>query len=55
VIFPTSISSISFLHHEGNNLGAITARIQYLEKKGVDLEFETAINLVCLKIGYLAR
>jgi hypothetical protein len=50
-----SISSISFLHHEGNNLGAIAARIQYLEKKGVDLEFETAINLIqfALKLDIL--
>jgi hypothetical protein len=40
---------------EGHSLGEIASRLRNLEKKGIDIEFETAINLIqfALKLDFL--
>jgi hypothetical protein len=42
--------SISFLCEKGNSLGAIAGRILNLERKGVDIDLETAINLIQFRL-----
>ena len=46
---------VSSIEEEGNSLGEIASRILDVEKKGIDIEFETAINLIqfALKLDFL--